>query len=915
MASLVTTSAINDDRIFISGDYAYLSNMQFNFYSDNSFSFYFSCNMSGSQYIRRITIRVEDNDGTYRLMYEFDLYYQNTSSFTYSGGSPSSMSSYFYYDYNVLSGNVEIDIETSSGSNGIDLSFTKPQDEQATITMKRSNGSAVSSIPYQETGLYFSVVRTVSASNGGRSISKYKISAGSNVLNYLSLTSGTQIINSSNYYTSSQIQSPRYKNNLNSSSSNTLITIYIYGYDSNNNQISSKSQSFTLIGPERSPSINISFSNNTFYKGIEANITSTTSRTYASGTNASSTELNYFTIEKYNPSSFSFDTYITMTAITTTIARSQYQRYSSYYFNNGTVWKILNNSPEDATVTYVVKFYNTSSSSTVLLTKYFDFVYSHLPIALSSVYTEFFNNNPKQLNIGNTSVKGVFAGNKQVWPQINTVVLSNPTCSTQSINYIDVQIKYSFYDSQGYHLKTDPTTSLPQSITIYYETSWETGTTYGGSTWETDIDHETWPAGTSSFIIQDSNFNRLTGLNSDGNLNVFIGQYNFYISGGNTGLTSVKIGQWKFNLYDKDNKSINVGSTKIYCKPNAFSITVCTYQPYSGSSSYSTYTFPSQNNGTNIYGYFLNNYFYVRDDDNLPAIPDNYTYVSDITTTTNLNRQKCLGYYPAGYLTNTTESSLSETLKQYYANLCSNDTSKLNLFNYGVIKPQLTTYRYEFGTNCSWYTDKGATYEWDYDNSKLEVTVTPSGSNYQTDFRIFQPIFIPNESSKSVYMRYTGEDFWGSQSTSNQIAPCGIDATATWSLTEFEVVNQMNYVNMNKSTNTNLGSSSFTLTIKLNESNSWYYNYYDVQTFYYLKTNMVKSWGKFNDETNSSAKYYFKNLSKPYGTSTSDYKKYKVYLPALSGFNTGAWTAKIIYLGIFTLKPKTASATRTYLKR
>ena len=551
---------------------------------------------------------------------------------------------------------------------------------------------------------------------------------------------------------------------------------------------------------------------------------------------------------------------------------------------------------------------------------------------LSAVYRNYFPMVPSNIKKGSSNVKGMFKGEYQIYPTISTISLSNLTNGADRLS-IRVQVwinragdnylKMSICNYSGY---------LPSfKIKVTYSYDWVTAYSSGTSYIDTNY---TVSAGTyyinTTYSISPSTISASYDLynytcETIGNSTYNGIQFYFYPTFGSLqpdGFSPYGESVYKFDIGVENHAGISFPS-KVYCAANAFSITYETSRPKSGSSSYTTINFPATNNGTSSFGYLYGTYLYLYDN-RLPTLPANNEFVQFSGGTTRAATVNGINdsLYPlSAYFNNKTVS----TLTNYYKNLTDGDTSKINLFDYGVVSSKLTNYRYEFEQLQLYNSQRNTSsaYMWDLDNASISFTLTPYGSNYANGFYVLGFFVTPQYNNFYVHFMLQQGGSIVSEKTTNiyNYNSDSLANTATWNLDANKVdlwnsgtsFNSGTYGIVTYSTSSgsahNLGTSSRTVTLTGLPGGSRIF-----KSGFTIKigngVDIISTWGWCKTESGSeqTASDYIQSISAPTSLSANHFMT--VYCICWSGFvGQKSHQMSAYKVGTLTIPAKTKSTT------
>ena len=517
---------------------------------------------------------------------------------------------------------------------------------------------------------------------------------------------------------------------------------------------------------------------------------------------------------------------------------------------------------------------------------------------LSAVYRNYFPMVPSNIKKGSSNVKGMFKGEYQIYPTISTISLSNlseggdihirvelvynassGTLEMYIRNYsgylpsfnVTPSLQYEYYASYSYHTDYYTPTYTVAAGTYYINVKYTIATSLGSSYTLTD------------YIID--NHKDYNGI-----------RYYFYPTYGSQnpdGFAPYGESVYKFDIGIENNSEANF-SNKVYCAANAFSITYETSRPKSGTSSYTTINFPATNNGTSSFGYLYGTYLYLYDK-RLPTLPTNNEFVQfsgGTTVAATVNGTNDPQYPLSAYFNNKTFS----TLANYYKNLTDGDTSKINLFDYGVVSSKLTNYRYEFNQLQLYNSQRNTSsaYMWDLDNASISFTLTPYGNNYTNGFYVLGFFVTPQNANFYVhFMLQEGGNIKSEKTTNIYNSNDALANSTTYHLNRNKVdlwesgtwftSGLYGIVSTNAVNPYNLGTSPRSITLTgLRGSSQIYKSGYKIKIGNGI--DIVSTWGWCNHEsgTTQSASDYIQSISAP--TSLSDKHYMTVYCICWSGF-------------------------------
>lgn len=540
---------------------------------------------------------------------------------------------------------------------------------------------------------------------------------------------------------------------------------------------------------------------------------------------------------------------------------------------------------------------------------------------LSAVYRNYFPMVPSNIKKGSSNVKGMFKGEYQIYPTISTISLSNLENGADHINirvelvYTGGNLKMYICNYSGYlpSFTVSATYEYEYYAAYSYHTGYVTNSyTISAGTYYINTAYQVASVGTGYDSLNDYTIEAYKDYNGI--------RYYFYPTYGSTqpdGFEPYGESLYKFNIGIENHSNISF-SSKVYCAANAFSITYETSRPKSGSSSYTTINFPATNNGTSSFGYLYGTYLYLYDK-RLPSLPTNNEFVQ-FSGSTNVAAGVGNALYPlSAYFNNKTFS----TLTNYYKNLTDGDTSKINLFDYGVVSSKLTNYRYDFEQLQLYNSQRNTSsaYMWDLNNASISFTLTPYGSNYANGFYVLGFFVTPLNANFYVhFMLQQGGNITNEKTTNIYInSDDALANSTTWKLdgnkvdlwasgTSF-ISGSTGIVTYSTSSLHNLGTSSRSITLTGIYGSSLIY-----KSGYKVKigngVDIISTWGWCNHEsgTDQTASDYIQSLSAP--TSLSDKHYMTVYCICWSGFvNQKSHQMSAFKVGSLTIPAKTKSTT------
>ncbi len=541
----------------------------------------------------------------------------------------------------------------------------------------------------------------------------------------------------------------------------------------------------------------------------------------------------------------------------------------------------------------------------------------------TAVYRNYFPMVPSNIKKGSSNVKGMFKGEYQIYPTISTISLSNLSeggtyrnirvelvytggnLKMYICNYsgylpsfaVSATFEYEYYASYSYHIGYVTNSYTIAAGTYYINTAYQVAS-----------------VGTGYDSLNDYRVDTYKDYNGI--------RYYFYPTYGATqpdGFNPYGESVYRFDINVENNPSASF-SSKVYCAANAFSITYETSRPKSGSSSYTTINVPATNNGTSSFGYLYGHYFYLYDN-RLPSLPTNNEFVQfsgGTNTAVTVNGTNDPLYPLSAYFNNKTFS----TLTNYYKNLTDGDTSKINLFDYGVVSSKLTNYRYDFEQLQLYNSQRNTSsaYMWDLDNASISFTLAPYGSNYENGFYVLGFYVTPQNANFYVhFMLQQGGNITSEKTTNIWSSNDALANTATWKLdgnkvnlwasgTSFMsgasgiVTYSTGYLN-------NLGTSSRSVTLTGIYGSSLIY-----KSGYKIKigngVDIVSTWGwcQVESGTTQSASDYIQSISAPASLSSKHYMT--VYCICWSGFvGQKSHQMSAYKVGTLTIPAKTKSTT------
>lgn len=558
---------------------------------------------------------------------------------------------------------------------------------------------------------------------------------------------------------------------------------------------------------------------------------------------------------------------------------------------------------------------------------------------LTAVYPDYFPQTPQSISKGSSEVKGIFKGQYQVYPPIKTLTLSEFEISNL-LTYVIIQVFYE--GSQWYYVVTNY--NYVPAFRIYLYNSYTSYSTYSSITYTAEgyVDISagsrttgykyaftpTITSGTASTLLQ-SNYKYGIGKNGGGS--------------GSYGSVYYDVSSYRVCAYQKSPSGHLSGNTvymfrlsdginyttKIYCKPESFTLT---YQ--TAANSYTSINVPKYSNSdTSGFGYIYNTYFYLYDT-RLPRVPNKIKIndsspklkIYNISSSTALSTTNTWHYLSA-YFNNRTFG----TLTSHYQHL-TGDSSNINLFDYGVIRNNLTTYRYEIPAGSSktlYQIKKGSAYEWDLDNCTKTFYLTPFGQNVSAGFYILG-FFLSVPGSNFYFHRWQQQGGnYNDEATVNCNALSdgssnGTAGTTTWNLNEpnkFYI--DGNYTSFqsygtginitwgkpNSGFTYNLGTSQLTIILKgLYPYASIFTSGHKIKAGWGI--DWLTTWAWFNTETISSV--YVKDYFQTAPASLSDHKDFTVYCLCWSGYyGTASNQVSIVRLGTFRVNAKESTGTGT----
>lgn len=541
---------------------------------------------------------------------------------------------------------------------------------------------------------------------------------------------------------------------------------------------------------------------------------------------------------------------------------------------------------------------------------------------LSAVYRNYFPMVPSNIKKGSSNVKGMFKGEYQIYPTISTISLSNLSEGGTSRR---IRVDIGIGSNRNLYIYIRNYSGYLPSFTVEVTYEYEYYASYTSQTGYTTSSY-TIPAGTyyintayqvasvsnTSFYLYDYRVDQYKDYNGI--------RYYFYPCEGSIqpdGFEPYGESVYKFDIGIENNSGANF-SSKVYCAANAFSITYETSRPRSGSSSYNTINFPATNNGTSSFGYLYGTYLYLYDK-RLPTLPTNNEFVQfsgGTTVAATVNGTNNPQYPLSAYFNNKTFSPLTN----YYKNLTDGDTSKINLFDYGVVSSKLTNYRYEFNQLQLYNSQRNtsSSYMWDLDNASISFTLKPYGNNYANGFYVLGFFVTPLNANFYVhFMLQQGGNITNEKTTNIYISDDGLANSATWNLDGNKVdlwesgtmfmSGTSGIVTYSASNLHNLGTSSRSITLTGLYGTSRIY-----KSGYKIKigngVDIISTWGWCNHEsgTDQSASDYIQSLSAP--TSLSDKHYMTVYCICWSGFvGTARHQMSAFKVGSLTIPAKTKS--------
>jgi len=551
---------------------------------------------------------------------------------------------------------------------------------------------------------------------------------------------------------------------------------------------------------------------------------------------------------------------------------------------------------------------------------------------LSAVYPNYFPMVPSNIKKGGSNVKGIFKGQYQVYPPIKTITLSNFTGIDTAI-YIIFRITRES-GKWYYEILNQPSRYYP-SWKFTIRTSY-TSYSYGGGT-STEYKTETitisagYRSRNSKYEFTASNsyttlyaYGAGTSYSSTSWSTTYNGTTYYFCSYCYQGERySEGNSVYRFDI-TIDGQQPNF-SSKQYCHEGAFTIVGELSRNSSGTSTYTKFDFPVQQDSQN-YGYMLGNYLYLYTPD-LPNIPPDGMYISGISPSTKLNRDNTWHYLSA-YLTDKTFS----TLTNYYKNLVNGRTTDINLYDYGVSSSKLTKYRYDLQSNSNgklqlYNVKRNTSYEWDLSNCSATFTFTPWGDNVSNGFYILG-FYLSYGSGLYVHFQLRQGGSVKSEKTtflSPSTTSDGLANTATWNLNANNVALSAGTSSVTTRTilsggngysdpmtwtathAKNLGTSQ--ISIKLQGLNNGAKLYGTGHKFLiYNGVDIVSTWGSLETETNTSKTVQEYFYSPP--SSSSDSRTFRVYMIVWSGFvGTARHQMSAAYLGTFTVYAKASTTT------
>jgi len=574
---------------------------------------------------------------------------------------------------------------------------------------------------------------------------------------------------------------------------------------------------------------------------------------------------------------------------------------------------------------------------------------------LTAVYPDYFPMVPSNIKKGSSNVKGMFKGQYQIYPPIRTLTFSELQISDIR-SYVIVQV---FKEVNTWYYVITNTGYVP-NFRIYIHTKYYMQSTYGGGSWLNAYAYVDISAGSKGLGYKYS-FTPTMISGTLNNLNNYYSDYFYYGIGQGYVSASETEGS---TYYDTTFNSIlyrvcawcaspssHLSSNsvykfyiddstyypdKIYCATNAFTIT---YQ--TGTNSWKSINVPSSNNGTSAFGYVQGDYFWLYDN-RMPRFPNpKSTSSSDpklkIYNVSGNPSTSNSWHYLSAYFSN----RLAPTLENYYQNLTGGNASKINLFDYGVISSQLTSYRYEIPTSKLYEIKKGSQYEWDFTSAESTFYLTPFGTNVANGFYILGLYLVPaGESFYVTFAAKQGGNTTGSLSNYNANnlsvgAGNGLAGTISYGLNEpdkFDIgitgtyfdscsiktsggsdYDRRTWGKPNGSTTYNLGTYQQIIHIKglsnigycIFRNNTKIYCEFGVDWFWTWAT------AKYDTVYNSSLSEYFSvNPTAAYSSSNSaTYKDFTVYCICWSGYYQQKTNQiSVVKLGNFRVKSKASTA-------